>query len=256
VHRDVKPSNVVYNSKSKLAKLIDFGVARVLTSPRHTRTGEKAPWTFGFSAPEEEKTFASDVFSFGRTIDDLLERVTVPLDDPRVVALNEIVERCVQKRPEDRYRSAQALRDELAWARRPSEVERIAAVPIGAVVATTASSGMVGQPPVPVGNTVTATETVKTALDTDADLASAKAGSKVKEAVAELIKVDDETRPIATPVATPQAAPPPPPATDRRLTMALVAAAVAIACNVALAVWCAQLSHRIDALEQASSADR
>jgi len=140
VHRDIKPDNILLDRASGRAMVTDFGIARAVESgARLTQTGI-AVGTPSFMSPEQatgekEVDGRSDVYSVGvvgylmlagrlpfeatTTPAMLLKHVSEtppPLlslrsDAPR--ALVGILERCLAKRPEDRWESAMALRDAL-----------------------------------------------------------------------------------------------------------------------------------------------
>jgi CHASE2 domain-containing sensor protein len=74
VHRDIKPGNIIYDRNSGIAKITDFGVARLLDSSG-TRTGTVLG-TPSYMSPEQvagKKTDGrSDLFSLGVTLYQLL----------------------------------------------------------------------------------------------------------------------------------------------------------------------------------------
>ncbi len=74
VHRDVTTSNVLCDPEGRV-RLVDFGIARLLGSPRVTATSTTIG-TAAFMAPEqvagEEVTVASDVYSLGLVLLELL----------------------------------------------------------------------------------------------------------------------------------------------------------------------------------------
>lgn len=134
VHRDLKPSNVLLSGEGHVT-LVDFGIAKVVDHVESTRTG-----TFigspRYASPEQllhgEATPCSDVYGVGILLYEMLSghslfdettpagwavahikerprRPTadgVPLDGPLV----QIVGQCLEKDPELRPGSAQALR--------------------------------------------------------------------------------------------------------------------------------------------------
>lgn len=140
VHRDIKPDNVLLDRESGRAMVTDFGIARAAESgSRLTQTGI-AVGTPAFMSPEQamgdkEIDGRSDLYSVGvvgylmltgklpfeasTTPAMLMKHVSEtppPLrsmrpDAPR--ALAEIIERCLEKRPRDRWDSALHLRDAL-----------------------------------------------------------------------------------------------------------------------------------------------
>ncbi len=132
VHCDIKPSNVIVTEEG-LAKLVDFGLARVLRDGAEDVAGPMVG-TPDYMAPEvwsgKQPTRRSDVYSVGAVVYELLagappfakveqrelERVTrevdaPPLDtDPRLAAL---VARCLARDPEQRFLSGDELREAL-----------------------------------------------------------------------------------------------------------------------------------------------
>ena len=75
IHRDVKPGNILF-TRDGSAKLTDFGIARVVGSPRLTQTGlmmGTAPYLSPEQVRGEEPTSASDVYALGLV---LLEALT------------------------------------------------------------------------------------------------------------------------------------------------------------------------------------
>jgi hypothetical protein len=139
VHRDVKPGNIMADSQGRMV-LADFGLARSAGAATLTRTGE-ALGTPLFMSPEQllgdraRLDGRSDVYGLGATLYELLARrplfdavewpelVRAILDErPRPlhevapgvpVELSRVVMKALEKRPEDRYPDAAAMRDDL-----------------------------------------------------------------------------------------------------------------------------------------------
>lgn len=140
VHRDVKPDNVLLDSASGRAIVTDFGIARAAEAEsRLTQTGI-AVGTPAFMSPEQalgerEIDGRSDLYALGvvgylmlagrlpfeasSTPAMLMKHVSDAPPSLRSLrpdvpqALAEIVERCLAKRPSDRWDSAMQLRDAL-----------------------------------------------------------------------------------------------------------------------------------------------
>ncbi|MCQ3979612.1 MAG: hypothetical protein DPW09_39850, partial [Anaerolineae bacterium] len=70
IHRDIKPQNIKITPAGR-AVLVDFGIARVITSDSLTDTGARGV-TSGFSPPEQYSgtgtTPASDIYALGATL--------------------------------------------------------------------------------------------------------------------------------------------------------------------------------------------
>jgi len=88
VHRDIKPGNIIYDRDKGVAKITDFGVARILDTSR-TRTGTVLG-SPSYMSPEQvagNKTDGrSDLFSLGTTLYQLLSG-SLPFSGDSVAAM-------------------------------------------------------------------------------------------------------------------------------------------------------------------------
>jgi hypothetical protein len=150
IHRDLKPENVIRTPEGAV-KILDFGLAR-LQAARHRETSQAARLTGAgaflgtpaYASPEQllglEVDFRTDIFSFGvtfyelasgthpfaaadsiTTIARILEAEPIELSRLRPVVppqLDQIVRRCLQKTPGQRYGSTSELVSDLEQLRR------------------------------------------------------------------------------------------------------------------------------------------
>lgn len=133
IHRDIKPGNIMITPQG-VVKITDFGLARLASAPRLTRSGT-ALGTVAYMAPEqacgEEVDGRSDIWSFGVVLFEMLtgrlpfeketEAATLhaicsdPAPSVRSIradipaSLAGAVDRCLEKNPERRYASAEDL---------------------------------------------------------------------------------------------------------------------------------------------------
>ena len=131
LHRDLKPANILVTNNGS-AKLLDFGLAKLLKDPDATHTIEGTILgTAAYMSPEQAEGKAldarSDIFSFGAVLYEILSGTrafhgkstaavlsAVLRDDPEPLkapaAIENIVQRCLAKQPSERFQSMAAVR--------------------------------------------------------------------------------------------------------------------------------------------------
>jgi serine/threonine-protein kinase len=133
VHRDLKPSNLLLDSQGEV-KLGDFGIAQVFASSKLTVTGGILG-TAEYMSPEQahgkRANKQSDIYSLGAvlyvmltgrppftgksTLEVLQKHRFAQFDSPRRIVpeiplwLDEVICKCLSKKPEDRYPDAYVL---------------------------------------------------------------------------------------------------------------------------------------------------
>jgi TolB-like protein/tetratricopeptide (TPR) repeat protein/predicted Ser/Thr protein kinase len=156
VHRDIKADNIMVNSRGQV-KVMDFGLAKLKGSMKITR-GASTIGTLGYMSPEqlrgEEADARSDIFSYGVLLFEMLTgrmpfrgeheaamMYSIMNEAPEPVAkynpeispdVERIVDRALEKDPEDRFQHIDDLVSELRRLQKKSS--RIASPGSGANV--------------------------------------------------------------------------------------------------------------------------
>ena len=137
IHRDIKPSNLMLTRAGEV-KITDFGIARVAGGGKLTQTG-KLIGTLEYMSPEQvqgqEQDARSDIYSLGILLFELVtgkmpwtatsdfdimrSHLEVPAPPARSLiaelppALDNVITRALNKKPDERFQSVGEMRDEL-----------------------------------------------------------------------------------------------------------------------------------------------
>jgi serine/threonine-protein kinase len=110
VHRHLKPSNILIDAADR-ALIVDFGIGRTDGPPADCSSSSSA--TLEYMAPEQardgEADHRADIYAFGLILRRML--VNRPDQDATIPgAVHEILSKCLQSNPDERYTTSQELR--------------------------------------------------------------------------------------------------------------------------------------------------
>jgi predicted ATPase len=138
IHKDLKPQNIIYNSREQLLQIIDFGMSTKLSVEEQRLSGdEDLQMTLPYVSPEQTgrmnctTDYRTDFYSFGILLYELfsgnhpfdasdvmgwvhchIAQEAIPLDvkDPQIpVPISRMVVKLMSKNKEDRYQSVTSL---------------------------------------------------------------------------------------------------------------------------------------------------
>lgn len=122
IHRDIKPENIIISGKSGV-KLIDFGIARDFReeAEKDTRIAGTRPYMAPEQFGSEQTDNRADIYSLGMVMiymatgqpDKLNLKTTYPYK-----GLLPVIEKCIRKDRDQRYKTAAQLKRHILWVRR------------------------------------------------------------------------------------------------------------------------------------------
>lgn len=130
VHRDLKPDNILIDNNGKI-NIADFGIAyynpETFDKTGHTTEGERLG-NYDFSAPEQRNSKTDpaetmDIYAIGQIIQWLVfgtttrgthrKRLYQKFNTPRMHFLDDIIDKCLNDDPRERYQKIDAILDEI-----------------------------------------------------------------------------------------------------------------------------------------------
>ena len=112
IHRDIKPSNIILTEDERII-LIDLNAAKQCITEKNRDT--RLLGTKGFAAPEQfgfgNSSCQTDIYAVGNLIKALLSPENI---EPQISSkLNDIINKCLEMNPKDRYQNASQLKSAL-----------------------------------------------------------------------------------------------------------------------------------------------
>lgn len=114
IHRDLKPENVLI-STDQVVKLLDFGIARFQKEGQSKDTTILG--TIGYASPEQfgfrQTDVRTDIYAVGILLNKMLTGKMPNEELPSDEKIKEVILKCIEIAPENRYESVEALQIEL-----------------------------------------------------------------------------------------------------------------------------------------------
>ncbi|MCC6368547.1 MAG: serine/threonine protein kinase [Bryobacterales bacterium] len=90
IHRDLKPANILVTAETGAPKLLDFGIAKLLSSEDTSHTApEQRLLTPDYASPEQKAgalvTTATDIYSLGRILEELVKGVRASYEVAQII---------------------------------------------------------------------------------------------------------------------------------------------------------------------------